>query len=58
VAGEGRRFTSNRLPFAAWYEKECSDLSLQVVADIMQFLDRPMRDQLRRDRQEPIVALD
>jgi hypothetical protein len=33
------------------------DLSDQIVADIMQFLDRPMRDQRRRDRQEPIVAL-
>jgi hypothetical protein len=33
------------------------DLSDQIVADIMQFLDRPMRDERRRDRQEPIVAL-
>ena len=33
------------------------DLSDQIVADIMQFLNRPMRRRLRRDRQQPIVAL-
>ena len=33
------------------------DLSDEIVADIVQFLDRPMRGRLGRHRQQPIVSL-